>query len=80
MATYLFFQFLIRFASNPYSLAQFFLKNSLVPRLVRMTQALRKLNMSPKLRKMTFLHKNGPFSPKFPFSTKSSFLKKKFDP
>ena len=42
-----------------------------------MAQTLGKMNMSPKLRKMTFLHKIGPFfSPKIPFSAKSSFLKK----
>ena len=41
-----------------------------------MAQTLGKMNMSPKLRKMTFLHKIGPFFPKFPFPAKSSFLKK----
>ena len=57
----LIFQILIRFISSPYSLPQCFLINSFVPRLVWGAQALEKVNMSPKLRKMSFFAQNGYF-------------------
>ena len=70
-----FFQFLIRFASSPNSLAQFFLNNSLVPRLGWMAQALGKVNVS-KTEKNEFSAQKMVIFSKFPFLAKSSFLKK----
>ena len=60
------FQLLICFVSSQ-PIFFIILFNLLVPCLIRTSQALEKLNLSPKLRKKGFLAKNGFTFPKFPF-------------